>query len=85
MTTKEEISDWFDYGLKSNKKYLLIVCDTFDYEDYPMYALSDEDCVEKYNSHDGLNMQKVMEVYDLSLDKQSQLNEYRAKHLPKTL
>jgi hypothetical protein len=46
---------------------MIVVCDTFDHEDYPVYAFGPEDCWGKYRSHDGVNMQRIMEVYDLNL------------------
>lgn len=48
------------------KTHLVVVCDSFDYEDYPVYVDATEDVhavVAKYN---GPNMQRVMEVYDLT-------------------
>jgi len=38
MTTKEEISMWFDTGLAMNCKWMLVVTDTVDWVDYPVYA-----------------------------------------------
>jgi hypothetical protein len=35
-----------------------------------------------YRQYNGPNMQKVMEVYDLAMNKSEQLAERRAMHLP---
>lgn len=78
MATKHEI--WFDKGLKIGAKYMLIIYDTSDYEVYPVFVSTDRGCMEKYRSPG--DMQSVMEIYDLSLDKISQLHEHRAFHLP---
>ncbi len=59
---------------------MIVVCDTFDHEDYPVYVKPGEDVRKKYAEYDGPNMQRVMEVYALHLDLESQLNEHRAKH-----
>ena len=80
--TKTEISEWFDRGIETGMAYMLVVCDRFDHEDYPVYAENDEQAFKANREHNGPNMQKVMEVYDLRLDKQTQLNEFRAFHLP---
>jgi hypothetical protein len=82
MTTKSEIAGWFDAGVERSATHLIVVCDTYDWEDYPVYATSDADAVQKYNHHHGPNMQRVMEVYDLRMDRTSQLSERRAFHLP---
>jgi len=79
---RNDISVWFDKGKKTSSDFLIIVCDTFDYTDYPVFTTA-EYFYEVYNKFNGQNMQKVMEVYDLSMDKEFQLNEYRAFHFPK--
>jgi hypothetical protein len=55
---------------------MLVVCDTFSYEDYPVYILPDQDlnsAIDQYSN----NMQRVMECYDLRADKEEQLTERR--------
>jgi len=59
---------------------MIVVCDTFDHEDYPVYAATAEECVATYKAPG--EMQRVMEVYDLAADKAAQLREARAMHLP---
>ena len=81
-TTREEIANWFDRGKAEGQTHMIVVCDTFDHEDYPVYAGSDKEALQQYAEHNGKNMQRVMEVYDLRLDKAMQLAEFRAMHLP---
>lgn len=79
MTTHKQISDWFDRGVAANATHMIVVCDTFDHGDYPVYVLPTEDVeeVRKYNnSYD--RMTRVMEVYKLSMDRDVQLAEERA-------
>jgi len=45
---------------------LIVVCDQFDWEDYPVYVTATEDVNEKRKLYNGANMQKIMEVYVLS-------------------
>lgn len=80
MTTKNEIAGWFDRGIAQGATHMLIVCDTFDHDDYPVFVTSNNDCMMKYRNPG--EMQKVMEVYDLRLDKQEQLSERRCFNLP---
>jgi len=80
MTTKAEISGWFDQGAMQGKQYMLVICDTFDHEDYPVYAATADECLAKYKAPG--EMQRVMEVYSLTSDKAAQLREVRAMHLP---
>lgn len=77
-TTKEDIEGWIKEGQNKSATHLIVVCDTFDWEDYPVYVMPGEDVRLKYASHNGPNMQKVMEVYNLSKDIKTQLNQHRA-------
>jgi hypothetical protein len=77
-TTKQDISEWFDRGVRYMATHLIVVCDTFDYEDYPVFVSREESVTERVNYFNGPNMQKVMEVYNLSLDKEEQLNTHMA-------
>lgn len=79
MTTKEDIRDWLiDGRRRKDITHMLVVCDTWDYGDYPIYVRSDENPMEIYKNYNGKNMQKVMEVYSYGLDLTEQLNQHRA-------
>jgi len=77
MTTLEnQIRHWLHKKDEKNATHMLVVCDTFDYIDYPIYATSKEEAellYEQYN--DAESMSIVMEVYNLSMDIEQQLNE----------
>ena len=83
MTTKTQIETWFDDGVARGATHMMVVCDTFDFEDFPVYVSSTEDFHEKYQAERDKRMQKIMEVYDLRADKGSQMKEVRAWHLQK--
>ena len=74
-TSRDEIADWFDWGIEKGASHMIIVCDTFDYDDYPVFVNSVEEARKKVASPG--QMQKVMEVYLLSGDKEEQLNQRR--------
>lgn len=76
--TPEDISKWFDHGVKMKDTHLIVVCDTYDNEDYPVYVTSKEDVHERVKHYSGPNMQKVMEVYSLVKDKQTQMLQRRS-------
>lgn len=80
MTTRTEISIWFDQGIKKNATHMIVFCDSFSYEDFPCY-LNSADEVKSRIELSRNNMQRVMEIYDLSMDKNSQLDEHRAYHI----
>lgn len=76
-TTKEDIKDWIQRGIDQGATHMIVVCDTFDWDDYPVYVMPDEDARIKYASYNGANMQKVMEVYNLQKNIDTQLNQHR--------
>ena len=60
---------------------MFVVCDTFDHEDYPVKIMRGEDPLKKYSELNGKNMQRVIEVYNMSMDIEAQIREARAFHL----
>ena len=78
MTTTTELSEWFDRGVSQGATHMIIVCDTFDWDDFPVYVEPGEDVHEVEAAERGQPMQKIMEVYNLRLSKQYQLSQFRA-------
>jgi len=79
--TTQDIRNWLTLeglGRKSHHTHMFVICDTFDYEDYPVYT---SDPSATYTRYNGQGMQKIMEIYDLSMDFEKQLAEYRSWHL----
>ena len=74
--TKQDIRQWFLDGVELHATHMIVVCDTYDYEDYPVYVMPDDDVrkIEAKHQLSAGNMQRVMEVYNLSLDREEQLN-----------
>lgn len=75
-TSKAEIRSWLQRGVQEGATHCIVVCDTYDHEDYPHYVSVGED-PRDYKPGE---MQRIMEVYALHLDIESQLAEHRAFH-----
>jgi hypothetical protein len=73
----DDIKRWFKEGKRVKATHMIVVCDTFDYEDYPVYVARGQNVRDIESAHTG-NMQHVMEVYNLSLPMEQQLNEVRS-------
>jgi len=87
-TTKDEIREWLKNAKEDGAAYMLVVCDKYDWEDYTVSVYPKgkreesyefEDLKKAVKHYDGKNMQKVIEVYDLNLQFEPQLNEYRCR------
>lgn len=80
-SSRAQIAGWFDRMIELGATHMLVVCDTYDYEDYPVYVFPTQSVREFMRTYQAKSMQKVMEVYSASHDKQSQLNERRTFRL----
>jgi len=78
VTSREIIRGWLEEGMRQGATHMIVVCDTFDYEDYPSYVMPGEDVREEAGAYDGKNMQRIMEVYSFSQDIEAQLAQRRA-------
>lgn len=92
-TTRSMIREWFERGLRLEATHMLVMCDDFDYEDYPVYLRQDptaiSECCEpgdrvivvpnvrRYSEARNTNMQRVIECYDLALPQGPQLDAMR--------
>lgn len=68
MTTAKEIREWLEGAKKKGATHMLVVCDTFDWSDYPVYVLPGKSVDAAIKEYHGPNMQKVMEVYNMAMD-----------------
>ena len=75
-TTGNDLKAWFDYGVEKGATHMIIKCDMMDYEDYPLYVCPGQDPRRVADS----NPERVMECYDLRMDRDSQMREHRAFH-----
>lgn len=76
MTTREEIRTWLQRGIELGATHMIVMCDTFNYDDYPTYVLPGQDVREMSLQQTG-NMQIVMEVYNLELPLEIQIDHQR--------
>lgn len=79
-TTRSNISNWLERSKEKDIPHMLVVCDTFDHDDYPAYVSRNRNAREEFTKKDGVNMQKVMEVYSYNVNLEYQLNERKAFH-----
>lgn len=78
MTTPSKIKSWLELGIAQGYTHMLVVCDEFDNEDFPVYVPENR-FVKQMESEEGSKpMQRVMEVYNLSMDLDMQLKSGKA-------
>ena len=79
--SRDDIRGWLMQGKLQGATHMIVACDTFDWTDYPVYVQPNERAEDRVRDFDEKNMQRVMEVYDLSMPFHTQLQEYRAWHV----
>ena len=77
-TTINELKDWFVKGQNTGATHMIIICDTWDWIDKPIYVTSEQDARQEFIKHKENAFTKVMEVYNLKKDINNQLNKHRA-------
>ena len=80
VTSVEIIKVWLKQAEKKGCTHLMVVCDDFDHSDYPVYIMPAMNVTKEYENKHRKNMSRVMEIYNLSMDIEKQLKEYRAVH-----
>lgn len=81
MTTRSEIENWLRRLYEDDDlSHMIVVCDTFDYEDYPAYVKKDEDVRDRAREIEDMKMQRLMEVYSKTYTLEDQMAERRAFH-----
>lgn len=79
--SRSDINAWLDRLYDDDDvTHMIVVCDSFDWEDYPVYVTKGENVREKESEYKDKSMQRVMEVYSASHDRDSQMTERRAFH-----
>lgn len=75
--TKNDIAAWFQAGKDQGASHMLVVVDTFDFDDYPVYVAPGVDPTEVVDIYNAKEMQRVLEAYDLGMDMHVQLGQAR--------
>ena len=66
--TREDVNDWIKTAKERGCKYIISVCDTFDWDDYPVYCKDENGLIMQYDLYDGVNMQKINEIIRIDED-----------------
>lgn len=74
----QDIERWFKEGLSRKATHVVVVCDTFDYCDFPVYVSEDQDVHRVVAASNAASMQRVMEVYKMSMDMDVQIKQHRS-------
>jgi hypothetical protein len=60
--SRKDMDRWISTARERGDEYIISVCDTFDWDDYPVYCEDKEAVRRKRVDVDGVNMQTINEV-----------------------
>lgn len=63
--SRKDICRWIETARANGATHIISVCDTFNWDDYPVYVMPGEDLEERKTDYDGINMQQINEVIEL--------------------
>lgn len=67
-TTRKDVDRWIATAKEMGAKHIISVCDTFEWDDYPVYVMPNENLEERKKSYNGVNMQSINEVITINED-----------------
>ena len=65
--TRQDVNNWIEIAKKKKHKYILSVCDTWDYDDYAVFFDDIDTLNENYVKYT-TNMQKINEIIRINDD-----------------
>lgn len=77
IADRYQIRLWLDEAFKLGATHLIVVVNMF-WDDFPVYVMPGEDTREIASRFDGIDRQRIMEVYSLAMDLEAQLDDFRA-------
>ena len=66
--SREDVDRWIVQAKKDKMKYIISVCDTFDWDDYPVYCKNEKELEEKRVEYSNKSMQRINEVITIEED-----------------
>jgi len=66
--SRQDVDRWIETAKEIGATHIISVCDSFSYDDYPVYVMPNENLSEKRVKYDGVNMQRINEVITINGD-----------------
>jgi hypothetical protein len=66
--TRDDVNRWIDTAKSKGCKFIISVCDTFDWDDFPVYIKDLNELILKVDNYNGTNMQTINEIIRINDD-----------------
>lgn len=61
-STRLDVDRWIKSAKEQGKKFIISVCDTFEYDDYPVFCENEKEMKEEHKYYKSASMQKINEI-----------------------
>ena len=84
--TRDDIDRWIEEGQDKGATHVVVVHDTYDHDNFPLFIMPGENAREVFNKKYVNDRQpteaayRADECYDLRMDIDAQIKEHRANH-----
>ncbi len=66
--TRDDVNRWIDTAKSKGCKFIISVCDTFDWDDFPVYIKDLNELILRVDNYDGVDMKKINEIIRINDD-----------------
>lgn len=66
--SRKTVDGWITRAKKAKCKYIISVCDIFDYDDFPVYCADIDEVIERHAHYDGKPMIRINEIIKIDGD-----------------
>ncbi|NMC57926.1 MAG: hypothetical protein GYA51_00815 [Candidatus Methanofastidiosa archaeon] len=66
--SREDVDSWIELAKSTKHKYIISVCDTFEWDDYPVFCKNKKELQKQFPKYNGENMQRVNEIIRINPD-----------------
>jgi len=63
--SRDDIDRWIQSAIAAKCEFIISVCDTFDWDDFPVYCKDKSELITTYDQYDGVNMNKINEIIQI--------------------
>lgn len=63
--SRADIDRWIESAIAAECEFIISVCDTYEWDDYPVYCKDKNELILCYDQYDGVNMNKINEIIQI--------------------
>ena len=65
---RQDVNGWIQRAINNKCQYIISVCDTYDWDDYPVFCENKGQVLKESIQYNGVNMQRINEIIRINDD-----------------